>query len=225
MLRKLLICAALVAGSAGANAGAFLLDEGFDAVVNPGWSLPDWYVANLTNPAASATSWFEGNTGNFDAAAGDAGSYLASNVFTAGSAASVDSWLITPMVHVESGVADLSFSTRTQGDWPGDYMEVLVNTTGAPLTSINLGEWASLGVIGADSFPTDWASFAFHYNSNETDIRFAFRYLVDDAQNFGSYIGVDSVRITSVPEPGTLALLALGMLLAPLVLRRRRARI
>ena len=214
MLRKLLICAALVAGSAGANAGPLLLDEGFNDLV-----LPDWYYANLTNPGS--LPWFQGNTGIFDAADGPADSYVAANFTAAGAANSIDAWLLTPLMTVTTGVADLTFSTKTAGGLGGDSIEVLVSSG----DTFDLNSYVSLGVIAAGSYPADWTAFTFRYYGAAADVRFAFRYLVDDLTVHGDYIGIDSVTVYDVPEPGTLALLAVGMLLAPLMLRRRRAKI
>jgi hypothetical protein len=38
----------------------------------------------------------------------------------------------------------------------------------------------------------------------------------------GDYIGIDSVNVRPVPEPEALGMLAAGLLLIPLALRRRR---
>ena len=214
MLRKLLICAALVAGSVSANAGPLLLDEGFDDL-----NLPDWYYANLGN--LGVQPWFQGNSGVFESQSGAPDSYVGINTLNGSPAGNVDAWLITPLLTVSSGVADLTFSTRTSGFVPGDSLQILVSNG----DTLDLNSYVSLGIIAAGSFPADWTSFTFRYEGAAADVRFAFRYLVDDVTVHGDYIGIDSVLVRDVPEPGTLALLALGMLLAPLVLRRRRARI
>jgi hypothetical protein len=213
MLKKLLICAALVAGSATANAGPILLSQGFEV----GADYTDWYVAYL-GTAPAETGWFQGNTGIFDAQAGSADSYIAANYLGAAAGGNVDSWLITPLLAAVDGAARLTFATRTGGALPGDNLEILVNTVG----SLLLTDFVSLGSIG--SYPTDWTFFNFQYDGPAANVRFAFRYTVTDTANNGDYIGIDSVTVRSIPEPGTLALLAMGMLLTPLVLRRRRAR-
>jgi hypothetical protein len=215
MLRKLLICAALVAGSAGANAGPLLLDEGFDDFI-----LPDWYYVNVGN--TGVFPYFQGNSGVFASQSGAPDSYAAINTLNGSPAGFVDAWLITPLLSVTSGVADLTFSTRTTGDFPEGNLQILVSNGD---TLGDLSSYVSLGLIASASFPADWTSFTFRYHGDEgSNVRFAFRYLVDDVTVQGDYIGIDSVQV-EVPEPGTLALLAMGMLLTPLVLRRRRARI
>src|SRR3954467_15036347 len=73
MFRNILICAALVAGSATANA-AVILDEGFDDVGTLAGA--GWLTVN-NSAGGTADPWFQGNTGVFDAAAGAADSYIA----------------------------------------------------------------------------------------------------------------------------------------------------
>jgi hypothetical protein len=47
---------------------------------------------------------------------------------------------------------------------------------------------------------------------------------VENTAENGDYIGIDSVQVKAVPEPEVLSLFALGLLLTPLAMRRRRAR-
>jgi hypothetical protein len=215
MFKKLLIGAALVAGSGVASAGPILLDEGFES-----FTLAGWGAANNGTPGGSIF-WQTGNTGIFPAASGSEGSYIAASYLAAPeTGGTVDLWLVTPLLNAATGIVDFTFSTRTDLGIPGDSLEILVNNKGTDL----LTDFVSLGSIVSGSYPTDWTSFTFQYYGLNTDIRFAFRYVIEDTLAGGDYIGIDSVVAQSVPEPGTLALMAMGMLLTPLVLRRRRAR-
>ncbi len=216
MFRKLLICAALVAASATATAGPIQFSEGFESLDAAGAA--GWLAGNASVPVGSS-GWFQGNTGVFDAASGPADSYIAANYLAAGDGGNVDLWLVTPLLAAINGGTLLTFSTRTNGALPGDNLEILYNATGSLFTS----DYISLGSIG--SYPTDWSVFNFLYSGGQADIRFAFRYTVTDTSANGDYIGIDSVKVASVPEPGTFALLAMGMLLTPLIARRRRARV
>ena len=54
--------------------------------------------------------------------------------------------------------------------------------------------------------------------------RFAFRYFVTDNSSNGDYIGIDSVVISAIPEPETTLLLALGLSIIGLGLRRQARR-
>lgn len=210
-MRKLFLCAVLVAGSSVAPA-AVLLDEGFDNIGTLAGS--GWVMTNNSTPGGSS-SWFQGNTGVFTSATGDA-SYIGADFLSAGAGGNVDNWLITPVLSLLVNTT-LTFSTRTNGAVPGDNLEVLYS-----LGSANTADFFSLGTIGTDfAYPTDWTSFIGSFSSAPLDVRFAFRYRVTDTSVNGDYIGLDSVRVTSVPEPGTLALISLCLLALPLAMRRR----
>jgi hypothetical protein len=214
MFRKLMIGAALIAGSSVAMSGPVLLDEGFTTAPPGGW-----YVAYLGVPAPSAaeTQWFQGNDGIFAADSGAADSYVAANYLAAPAGGSIDSWLATPFLNAAEGAAVISFAARTGGAVAGDQIEVLVDNT----SSLNPGSFVSLGLLS--SLPMDeWGHYSFQYTGGAAIIQFAFRYLVSDTNVAGDYIGIDSVKVQSVPEPEVLSMFALGLLLAPLALRRRR---
>ncbi len=218
MLRKILICAALVAATSTVNAAPVLV-EGFDNVAGLGAS--GWTMTNNSAPVG-ATNWFQGNTGIFDSYAGSADSYIAANFENAGFGGNVDNWLLTPLLTDIGSVTSMTFATRTAGTFPGDTLSVYYNTTG----SLNLADYVLVGTLSA-AYPDSWTLFTTGNIGNfmgET-LRFAFRYTVTDTSAAGDYIGIDSVTVhTNVPEPGSLALLAACLLMAPLALRRRRQR-
>jgi hypothetical protein len=172
--------------------------------------------SNFGTGGAEAPTWFQGNTGIFDAQAGAADSYVASNYLSAGFGGNVDNWLVTPLISAFSGTV-VTFSTRTAGGFPGDNLELLYNNVGSDI----LTDFVSLGVISSAAYPTDWQAFDFTYSGANADVRFAFRYTVTDTSANGDYIGIDSLSV-NVPEPGTMLLLGSGLLLMPLSMRRRR---
>jgi hypothetical protein len=213
MLRKILISAVLLAGSASANA-ALLFSENFDDISTLGSA--GWLAGNFGTGGATADTWFQGNTGIFDAQTGAADSYVASNYLSAGFGGNVDNWLVTPLIAALTGSV-VTFSTRTAGGFPGDNLELLYNSVGTDI----LTDFVSLGVISSAAYPTDWQAFDFTYGGASADVRFAFRYTVTDTSVNGDYIGIDSLSV-NVPEPGTMLLLGSGLLLMPLTMRRRR---
>jgi hypothetical protein len=214
MLRRLLICAGLVAGSVTANAGAILV-EGFDNIAGLGAS--GWVLNNNSAPSGE-TGWFQGNTGIFNSQSGAADSYIAANYLNAGLGGNVENWLITPSLFTETGTV-INFSTRTAG-FPGDNLEVLYNNVG----TTNLADFVSLGVIASASYPLDWQAFTFTYGAANADARFALRYSVSNTLLNGDYIGIDSLSVATVPEPGTMMLFGTALLLMTLSVRRRRGR-
>lgn len=184
--------------AAQAAPGVSVLNENFDDVnLLDGWS-------QVNDSFPQGQGWFQGNPGVFAAQAGAPSSYIATNYLGAdGGSGTVDSWLISPALNLE-GITTLSFLSRSAGT-PGysDQLEVRFDD--------GLGTFDTLlaTVGGVNAYPTTWTAYSATLNVNATG-RFAFRYLGDaDALD---YIGVDSVQVlTSVPEPATWLMLALGV--------------
>ena len=212
MFRKLLSCAVLIACSSTANADV-LLEEGFESIAGLG----GWLSGNFSTPSVGESDWFLGNTGIFGAQAGSEGSYIAANYLSAAPGGNVDNWLVTPLI-TSVRATEISFYTRTAGFVPGDNLEVLVNSVG----TLDLADFVSLGTIASAAFPTDWTTFSYLYDGASANLRFAFRYTVNNTSLNGDYIGIDSLTVNSVPEPGTLLLLGAGLMMVPLAMRRRR---
>jgi hypothetical protein len=214
MIRKLVISAALIAASATAQAGPQSITEGFDDITTlagNGW------LGGLFSTPPGETGWFQGNAGVFPASSGAADSYIAANYLNAAPGGTVDTWLVSPLVTV-LGYTGISFDTRTGGALPGDNLEIYYNNTG----SLDLADFVLMGAIPSEKYPTDWANFDLTYTAGTADVRFAFRYTVANTNEGGDYIGIDSVNIRGVPEPEALGMLAAGLVLLPLALRRRR---
>jgi hypothetical protein len=219
MLRKLLIGAALIAASATANA-VILVSEGFDDISTLGAN--GFTLTNNSSPAG-VESWHQGNSGVFPAYSGAADSFLGANYLSAAPGGNVDNWLITAVFTIPGAETFFDFYTRTAGALPGDNLSVYYNTTG----STNLADFVLFGDVltaTGGTYPSEWTGFrASFYDLRGLNVSFALRYTVTDTNFNGDYIGIDSLSVTSVPEPGTLALL-LGCLLMIPIMRRQRAR-
>ena len=214
MIRKLVISAAMLAAGATAHAGPLSITEGFDNIGTLGAA---GWLAGYNSTPLGETGWFQGNSGIFPASSGAADSYIAANYLNAGAGGTVDTWLVTPLVTV-LGYTGISFDTRTAGGFPGDNLEIYYNNSG----TLDIADFVLLGSITSASYPVDWANFDFTYTAGTADVRFAFRYTVANTNEGGDYIGIDSVNIRGVPEPEALGMLAAGLVLMPLALRRRR---
>jgi PEP-CTERM motif-containing protein len=217
MIRKLIVATALVAASAAVNAGPLSIVEGFDSfagAVAGGWSVNN---SNSTPGGELAEGWTQGNSGVFDANSGAPDSYAMASYLNAAPGGSVDNWLITPVVTIKA-LGEVTFSTKTAGNFPGDNLEVWYNNVGTS----SLADFVLLGSVPAAGFPLDWTTYSLFYTQGDSDVRFAFRYAISDTDDFGDFVGLDDVDIHSVPEPGVLSMFALGLLLMPLALRRRR---
>jgi hypothetical protein len=184
--------------------------ESFDDVS----TLPGWALVNHSSPGG--LPWFQGNAGVFSAHQGAASSYIAANFLSAQNGSGVvDNWLITPQLSL-SGTSVLSFFTRND-PLPGfaDTLEIRFSGNGGSTAPADFT--VLLGTIGGGAgFPSGWQQFT---NSIDFDGvgRFAFRYV--GAAGALNYIGLDTVTITTVPEPAAWPMLMAGLF--ALALRRR----
>jgi hypothetical protein len=193
-------------------AGTVVLKENFNNV----GTLTNWVQLNNSNPVGQP--WFQGNSGVFAAANGPVDSYIAASFLSAAyGSGTIDNWLITPEL-VLPGATHLSFFTRAQSV-PGfnDMLEVRFSEGGG----IDTGGFSTLltTIGGPSAYPDSWQQFSADLNLSGTG-RFAFRYLGDAATS--NYIGIDTFRVTAVPEPSAWIMLGLG--LAALSLLRPKSR-
>lgn len=197
-----------------------LLEEGFDNGLPAGWKLSNF----SEHPASEA--WFRPvmTPDVFPAQAGASDSFLASSVFVAATDAGgnpfgrVDAILATPVVAM-SDATTLSFWTRTvAGSGFGDSLRVgaIVGGSFVDLMAIN-------PTLAVGAYPEDWSRFTVTLPSQGDGAsgRFYFEYLVPDASQAGNFIGLDSVSVSAVPEPGAAVLMLAGGLLLGFVSRRR----
>lgn len=202
------VLAAVAMGGARAD-----LTEGFDNVA--GLAASGWVLTNISAPVGE--SWFQGNSGIFDSQAGAAGAYVGANFLSASNGTGVvDNWLITPTLSLTGG-GTLSFYTRTDGPGFSDGLQVLFSTGGSSTASFT----SLLLTVGSGSNPyntSGWTQYTVALPDAASG-RIAFRYTVADALN-ANYIGIDTVSVTAVPEPATMALFGLG--LAAITVARRR---
>ncbi len=213
-------------------AGSQAQMEGFDNVGNL-FSGGTWAQANLSNPVgASGTSpWVQGDPATFGAYAGATNSYIAANFESTGDTGTISAWLFSPTRTYYNG-DKVSFFTRTQTEslfpdrlqvrWSGNGSSVNVGSTES-----SVGDFSTLMLEinpnqTALGYPDGWTSYSVTMSglSGGTSGRLAFRYYVTDAGaqgDNGNIVAIDNFQ--AVPEPGSLAALALG---AAFVARRRR---
>lgn len=214
---NLLLATAVVSAAASAplaaQDGVEVLSEGFGNLA----ALSDWNSINRSIPPG--TGWFQGNADVFPSQAGAPGAYAAASFLSAANGFGVvDNWLITPTLTL-SGLTTLSFYTnRELVEGFDDLLEVRFGA-GSSLEAASFDTRLTT-IGGASDFPTEWQQWSADLTV-EGQGRFAFRYLGDPATL--SYVGLDSVRVvTSVPEPGSLLLLASGLGVLGLMRRRER---
>ena len=204
--------------SLGARAAPVLLNESFDNLATSGWTI----VPVIAPPGP--TTWFQGNPGIFSAHAGAPNAYAAANFNSPAPGGVISTWLISPEIQFASQL--LTFFTRTEavaGALFGDGLRVLLSLNGASLALSDFNSILGINVANAPGgYPDDWTMFATALAAGGTG-RIAFQYTVQDSL-LANYIGLDTVAVTvrSVPEPGTLVLLAIGLAVAWLAWRRTR---
>ncbi|MDT8999219.1 choice-of-anchor J domain-containing protein [Paucibacter sp. APW11] len=200
---KLALAAASLAIAGAAHAD---YTESFDDLASSGWSL-----VNLSSPAG--LSWFQGNDGIFASHSGAANSFAMANFNSANNGVgSIDNWLISPVINL-GGATQLSFYARTENTTGfQDTFNVMFTTTAAGTA----GFAPVLAAVQAEA--SGWTKYTVQLPSAATG-RIAFEYTVANADN-ANVLAVDTVSVTAVPEPSSIALMGLGV--AGLALLRRR---
>lgn len=210
---------------------SLIFSEDFDDITN----LPGWTLQNNSDPLGT-TNWFQGNPMVFPAHTGADNAYIAANFNNTGSVGTISNWLLTPELSLLNGNVFSFFTSSASNEFP-DRLELRLSTSGGSSnvgsSATDVGDFSILLLsINADllsGYPMDWSQFTATLSGltgGETG-RFAFRYFVTDAGGLApnaNYIGIDTVTYlstpTSVPVPGTFALLGLG--LAGFAAARRR---
>ena len=208
---KLAMAIATTAASASSMA-TVVLSEGFDSVA--GLAGAGWVQVNAST--AASNPYFQGNPGIFSSASGAANSYVGAD-FLSGFG-TISNWLIAPTLSLASTLR-LDYMARVAGAGFLDTIEVWLSTNG---TSSNIADFTTL--LGSYSSDTDqgWVAQSLQMGGTPggSQGRIAFRYFVADTNINGNYIGIDSLVVTTVPEPATWALA--GLALAGVALGRRQ---
>ncbi len=217
-MKPIHIAAGLLAAGLMASAqAATVLSEGFDSVAALAGS--GWVMTNASAPVGQA--WFQGNSGIFAADTGAVTSYIAANFLsTSTDAGAVDNWLITPELTLGAGQV-LSFKTRASDTGFFDRLEVRFSSGASVAVSSFSTLLGTVGSAVSATYPVaGWASYALALPTAATG-RVAFRYTVPIALD-ASYIGIDTVLVSNVPEPASMALFGLGLAGVAGAARRRR---
>jgi len=209
---KQLLCAASLAAAGAAHASAPLLSEGFDDVSSLAAS--GWVTSNLSSPAGS-TGWFQGSDYQFAAQAGGADSYVAANYNSGVDGGTIDNWLISPTFSTASAG---TVTLWLKGSVDAGYTDTL--KFGFSHGGTNAGDFTTGQAVAAVG---DWTKYTFSFASGGAGSvgRFAIEYT--GLASASDYVGIDTLSVSSVPEPASFAMFGLG-LLGLAVARRRTPR-
>ncbi len=210
---KTLSCTFLLATACAAQANVI---EGFDDVA--GLAAHGFILRNASTPTG-ANAFFQGNSRVFGAHDGAPTAYLGANYDSAGAGGVIDDWLISPAFST-SGGGVVSFYVRA-GAEPGylDSFQYGLSAGGTGAGDFVLGALATAST-------GDWTRYSLAFAGTGmpgTVGRFALRYT--GPADSANYIGIDTLTIDTLPlpEPASVALLALGLAGVAASRRRKRA--
>jgi|SRR5580704_6199328 hypothetical protein len=225
----LLSCAMSIALLLSALPANAQLSEGFDdfpALLSPAGG---WLVLNNSQPVGDIT-WGQGDTApngeGFTSQSGADNSFAGVNFNAGGTGAAVSDWLITKPIPIQNGTV-ISFYTReapvnaNDQNFPND-LQVRLSLTGTDVgsTPTSVGDFTTLlldvnptfSTTAATGYPQNWTKLNITISGVPTPTtgEIGFRYFLLNNGTQGTGIGIDTLSVTTVPEPSRLALLALG---------------
>lgn len=212
MKRSVLVGLAF-AGVVGSAQAEVILSEDFDNVA----ALPGqgWVFDNQSMPRGPVESWFQGDAETFTAHRGAPDAYIASNFNAAEEGGTLNNWLITPEFSTTASIL-VSFYLRADA-FPGFFDQLAFGFSDG---SAELDDFALAAPVVV---PTDgWTRYTVQLSAQGPGATGRFAFVHTGQADESNYVGIDTLRITTVPEPSTIMILGIG-LAGGLLARRRQA--
>lgn len=211
MIKKALGALTLIGTMATANAGT-LLQEDFSNVTALAGA--GWVLNNASPSVGSAADWFQGVPVAMTAHAGATDSYISASYNNA-SAGAISNWLVTPTFSV-ANAGTVSFWANAE-EFPGfsDQIAYGMSTGASTPGAFTLNPVFTVGTNG-------WTRYELNFAGMGTGAiaRFGIQYV--GSYDTSNVVGIDSLLVTTVPEPGTVLMLGAGLI--GLLAARRRTR-
>jgi hypothetical protein len=230
----LIACAMSIASLLVALSANAQLTEGFDNV-DALLSTGGWVNVNNSDvPNLANFNWQQGNPGTFgyNAQSGAQKNSFAQVSYLASNGTITSDWLLTPVLTLQAGTTISFYTTASQGTTFANDLQVYVSLSGA---STNVGSNNKSPSDGSFSLlpngdlnpglsptgypntpPNGWTLESFILTSAQVPVatsgRIGLRYYIPNTLTEGSAVGIDTLSVTTIPEPSLLALLALGAL-------------
>ena len=229
----------LALSSLGTSVQAASFSEGFNGTALPA----GWVATNVSTRASTGNPWGVGagiqdGNGNIVVPPHEGNGFALVNYTSIGSGSgTINNWLISPLITgMNNGDTFSFYTTTTSASSYPDRLEFRLSTgsgtnVGTTVTGVGSFTTTLLSINPTQAvggYPETWTQYTVTLSGLTAPIdgRVAFRYFVTSAGPTGinsNIIGVDQFSyVSAVPEPGTWALMA-GGLLGVAALRRRKS--
>jgi hypothetical protein len=212
MIKQALGALTLIGTMATANAGT-LLQEDFNNV--SGLAAAGWVFTNASANVGSAPTWFQGVPSIMTAQSGADYSYVAAN-YNSASDGAINNWLITPTFSVQNAGSVSFFARADLFDGFSDQIAFGMSDGSAALGAFTLS--AAFTVPGSE-----WTRYVLDFAGMGAGAVARFGIQYGGSYEGSNFVGVDSLLVTTVPEPATGLMFGAG-LLGLMAMRRRRNR-